>query len=72
LVLIFALIFNQDSENYLSDDNLNKVLENGVTNDFNADVHRVLDIIINSLYQEKEIFLRELISNASDANSKIR
>jgi len=70
--LIFALIFNQDSENYLSDDNLNKVLENGVTNDFNADVHRVLDIIINSLYQEKEIFLRELISNASDANSKIR
>lgn len=39
---------------------------------FNADVARLLDIVANALYSNRDVFLRELISNAADACDKLR
>ena len=42
------------------------------TKQFQAETRKVLDIVINSLYTERDIFVRELISNAADALEKFR
>ena len=38
---------------------------------FKAEVKQVLDIVVHSLYTHREIFIRELVSNASDAELKL-
>ena len=40
--------------------------------EFQAETRKLLDIVAKSLYSEKEVFIRELISNASDAIEKFR
>lgn len=46
--------------------------ENTTTFEFQAETKKLLDIVINSLYTERDVFVRELISNAADALEKYR
>src|SRR5260370_18995160 len=42
------------------------------THGFEAEVGRLLDLVVHSLYSEREIFLRELVANAADATDRRR
>lgn len=44
----------------------------GVRHEFQAETRQLLDIVTHSIYTDKEVFIRELISNGSDALEKLR
>jgi len=55
-----------------SEEDRAKMSEGTEKHEFQAEVSRLMDIIINSLYTDKQVFLRELVSNAADALEKAR
>jgi len=74
-----TLIKNQDDDlrvakqsHYSETDEEQKMTEKTTTFEFQAETKKLLDIVINSLYTERDVFVRELISNAADALEKYR
>jgi molecular chaperone HtpG len=55
----------------MTDTTQNPAVENNSPIAFKAETSQILDILIHSLYTEREIFLRELVSNASDALTRV-
>eukprot|EP01066_Platyproteum_vivax_P007312 Platyproteum_vivax@DN2827_c0_g1_i1.p1 len=55
-----------------TDDQMSEMKKAQEKHEFQAEVSRMMDIIINSLYTQKEVFLRELVSNSADALEKAR
>ena len=58
--------------NKMDETNATPLIENAQSFSFKAETKQLLNILIHSLYKDKEVFLRELLSNASDALNRLR
>ncbi|XP_050439738.1 heat shock protein 75 kDa, mitochondrial [Adelges cooleyi] len=71
-----ALASSLSVRRYSANPNVNASSDSGSSNaeklEFQAETRMLLDIVAKSLYSEKEVFIRELVSNASDALEKLR
>ncbi|KAF9348274.1 TNF receptor-associated protein 1, mitochondrial [Mortierella sp. AD094] len=64
--------FSTETTSADQDANEEKVIGESKKKTFQAETRKLLDIVTHSLYSEKEVFVRELVSNASDALEKLR
>ncbi|KAF9172777.1 TNF receptor-associated protein 1, mitochondrial [Mortierella sp. AD010] len=64
--------FSTETTSTDQDANEEKVIGESKKKTFQAETRKLLDIVTHSLYSEKEVFVRELVSNASDALEKLR
>src|SRR5690242_16605322 len=64
--------FSSSSMQQESNRTTEEVKTNGEKHVFKAETAKILDIVSKSLYSERDVFLRELVSNASDALEKLR
>ncbi|KAF9921974.1 TNF receptor-associated protein 1, mitochondrial [Linnemannia zychae] len=64
--------FATESTTTTDQENEEKIVGESKKKSFQAETRKLLDIVTHSLYSEKEVFVRELVSNASDALEKLR
>ncbi len=72
LIFTTTALFFTRTRRYSKKERLFMARQKTEKHEFQAEVRRLMDIVVNSLYTDREVFVRELVSNASDALEKLR